>query len=239
MKNLDLLERPQAIVDAGVNLQHVQPRLDEGNRRQEVLPLQTVRIESVGRVIRSHHEHHPAREECFEQATEDHRIGDVGDVKFVKTEQPHFAGQPFGHLQEGIALALEFVQLAMDAMHEGVKVDTPFATVGHRVKEAVHQEALAAPDAAPEINATRHCRRSENAPQGTATPDLEREQIVVKALQTLGSRALRRVSLEIACREQALVGIDHAPLGDFENSMRHQRLSAIRAKILVLWWLGG
>jgi hypothetical protein len=76
------------------------------------------------------------------------------------------------------------------------KVDAPLATVGHRVEEAVHQEALAAPDAAPEINTTRHFRRSENTPQGTATPDLERQQIVVKALQTVGSRALRRVSLK-------------------------------------------
>jgi hypothetical protein len=146
--------------------------LIKGNRRQEVLALQTVRIESVGRVIRGHHEHHAAREERFEQATEDHRVGDVGDVKFVKTEQPHFAGQAFGHLQEWIALALEFVQLAMDAMHEGVKVDAPLATVGHRVEEAVHQETLAAPDAAPEINTTRHFRRRKIRRRALRRPTL-------------------------------------------------------------------
>jgi hypothetical protein len=134
--------------------------------------LQTVRIELLGRIIRGHHEDDAARKQRFEQAAEDHRIGDVGDVELVEAEQPHFSGQAFGDLQQGIALALEFVQLAMDAVHEGVEMDPPLATVRHGVVEAVHQEALAAPDATPEIDPARHRRvqRTDAAGHCAARP---------------------------------------------------------------------
>ena len=58
-----VLELAQAIVGAAVDLDHVEPLLEQRDRRQEVLPLQAVRIEVVRPVVRGHHEDHAALEE--------------------------------------------------------------------------------------------------------------------------------------------------------------------------------
>lgn len=198
MEDFDLLERPQAIVDAGIDLQHVQPRLHQGDGRQEVLALQAIRIKPVGRVIGGHHEDHTTREERFEQAAENHRIGNIRDMELVETEQPNFAGNALGDPGEGILFALQLLQLAMNVMHEGVEVHPPLATVRNRIVEAVHQKTLAASDATPEVNAARDFRWRQEAPQLAAAPDLERQQLVVQALQTLGGSTLSAVSREFA-----------------------------------------
>ena len=47
MKCLDLLERAQPVVDAGVDVDDVEPLLDQLDRRQEALALQAVRVQVV------------------------------------------------------------------------------------------------------------------------------------------------------------------------------------------------
>jgi len=233
VEDLDLFEGSQAVVDTGIDLQNVETLLDQRNRRQEVLALQAIRVEPIGRVVGRHHEDDAPGKQRFEQPSEDHRIGNVGYVELVEAQQAHLGSDPVGNPEQWIALTLQLVQLAMDAVHEGMEVNPALAPVGHRVEEAIHQEALAAPHAAPEIDATRQIGRGKEPPQGAATPDLERQQRIVKALQALGGRPLRSVGSEVPYREQALVGVEHAALGDAENSVRHQLPSGAWGRFLV------
>ena len=155
MVDLDLLQRAQAVIDAGFDFEHVEMALEQRDGRQEAVALQAIRVEAIGRVVRGHDEDDPLGEQPVEQPPENHRVGDVGNMEFVKAEQAHLAGDLPGDLEHRVGLALVFFQVVVNLLHEGVEVDAPLAPVGHRIVEAVHQEALAAPDPAPEIDAAR------------------------------------------------------------------------------------
>jgi len=59
--------------------------LDEG---QEQRTVQTALVEILGRDVRGRHNDGAEFEKFREQPPQDHRVGDVGDVKFVETQQP-------------------------------------------------------------------------------------------------------------------------------------------------------
>ena len=223
MENLHLLQRPQAIVDAGINLQHIDLRFDQGNGRQEVLALQTVRVEAVRRVVGRHDKDYAALEQGFKQPAEDHCIRDVGNMKLIEADQPGVTGNTLGDAQQGIAFAFQLVQLPMNIVHEGMKMDAPLATIGHRRIKTVHQETLAPPDATPEIEATRRQRGRKNSPQRTTPRHFERQQLVEEPLQALGGRTLCCIGRIRTRRQQGLVGIEHAAFRGIENSMRHKK----------------
>jgi hypothetical protein len=73
----------------------------------------------------------------------------------------------------------------MNLLHEGVEVNPLLAPIGHRIVEAIHQEALAAPDPAPEIDALRRLGWRQQALEGAAAIHLESEQIGVEACKAL------------------------------------------------------
>lgn len=73
-------------------------------------------------------------------------------------------------------------------------------------RKAIHQEALATTDAAPEIDTARRFGARQQAAEGVATGNLECQQFAVQALQTLGC-LLCGIS-GIAARERCGVGIE-------------------------------
>ena len=73
-------------VASAVELEHLELFPEECHERQKELALQAMLVEPVGRQVGCRHDHHPGLEECRKQAPEDHRIGDVLDLKLVKAQ---------------------------------------------------------------------------------------------------------------------------------------------------------
>jgi hypothetical protein len=185
------------------------------NGRQEAFTMQTVRVEHARRIVGSHHQNDPLGEQAIEQATENHRIGNIGNVELVKAQQTNVARDLFGNPEHRVRLAFVFVQITMDLLHEGMKVNTLFAAIGHGIVEAIHQEAFAPANAAPEINTLRRLGRREQALEGVVPPHLEIQQTGVEILQSCRCRHLGNIRNVAAGRQQGLVGFKHATGGDF------------------------
>ena len=119
------------------------------------------------------------------------------------------AGDPRRHRRQRILLARQRPQLVVDAFHEGMEMDAGLAPQRHRRIEGIHQEALAAADASPQVDAARRHRRIEPAPQQRQSRPAEFDQLVVQALQPVEGAELRvveddpaPVELRLQVREQ-------------------------------------
>ncbi len=153
MVGAHLRERAEPVVDAGVDLEHVEPLVEQRDRRQEPVTREAVGPQAVRRIVRRHHEHDAAIEQRGQQPPEDHRVGDVGDVKLVEAHKPPLASNTGSDGDERVFLVLEPRKLFVHVAHERVEVDARLAPDRHRREERVHQKALAASDAAPKVDA--------------------------------------------------------------------------------------
>ena len=102
-------------------------RLDQFDRGQHTVAMQAVRIQRVGVVVGRHHELHAVLEQLVEQAVQDHRVRDIGDVEFVETDQPVALGDAAREFVERIGLAFQLFEFAMHFAHELVKMQTRLA----------------------------------------------------------------------------------------------------------------
>jgi hypothetical protein len=207
--HLHPLHLQPAIIHAAVHLQHVEAVLQQLDRRKEALALQPVGVELVRCMVAGHDEFDPAIHHPSQVAAEDHRIGDVGDVEFIEAHQPIAARGALRHRGEGVLASLQFVQLAMDLAHEVVEVHAALSHQRHAEVEAVHEKALAAAHAAPEVYALGQRRLDEQAPERRAAPRLVGAPFLEQALQPLDRAPLGRVGDEAAARQVLLVERDH------------------------------
>jgi hypothetical protein len=217
---------PQAIVDAGVDLDHVELPAQEIDGRQEQLALQAVRIEALRRIVGGDAEQHAGVEQGLHQAAQHHGVGDVGDVEFVEAHQPRFAGDAGRHLCQRVGFIAVGAQRLVHLAHEGVEMHAALAIVGHGGEEAVHQEALAAPYPAPEPDAARQFGTGQELPQLAAPRRLEREQTVIELLQALRGDLLRGIGLDAALGQRGVEAFDHAVFGDVEDLVGHANQAA-------------
>ena len=67
--------------------------LQQGDEGQEERAVEAAFVEPVGLDIRGRDHHDAMREECREEAPEDHGIGDVGDGELVEAEDPRLVGE--------------------------------------------------------------------------------------------------------------------------------------------------
>src|SRR5262245_36561974 len=93
----------------------------------------------------------------------------------------------------------------MDLAHEVMEVDAALAHERHAQVEGVHQEALAAPDRAPQVHALRQRRLDEKALQRRVALRLVGAPFLVQTLQPLDRAHLRGVRHEAAPLEVLLV----------------------------------
>ena len=119
-------------------------------------------------------------EQRLQQPAEDHGVGDVGDVELVEADEAPPARDARGDGGERVGLLLQPGEVLVDVAHERVEMDARLAADRHGREEAVHQEALAAADAAPEVDAARDRGRREELrerrlPRGAEGPQRERE----------------------------------------------------------------
>ena len=180
-------------------LEDLQALLHQVDERQEAVALQAVLVEIVGRAVGGGDHRDAFVEQGLEQAAEDHRIGDVGDLEFVEAEQARLGGDRAGDRHDGVgfgrrALGRELlaaaVQALLDLEHEFVEVHAPL--LGHRRvgEEQVHQHRLAAADRAPDVEAVRAGQpawaRAQAQPRQQAGPGRmgrHRGELVVHGLQ--------------------------------------------------------
>src|SRR6185436_13912242 len=171
-------------------------------------------------VVRGHHELHAALHRLLEEAAEDHRVGDVGNMKFIKTNQSVTSSSTFRHCRDRVFGTLELVELAVNLAHEVVEVHAALAHQRHAQIERIHQEALAAPDRSPEIHPFGQRRLDQQALQRVIAPLLVLGPLLVQALQALDRAPLGRIGNEAAALEALLVDRD-----DVLAQMLSERLS--------------
>src|SRR5437879_5334332 len=215
--DLEPLHLAAPVIEPAVDLDQVEPALDQPDRRHEPVALQTVLVEPVGVVVARHAEHDAALHHFLQVAAEDHRVGDVRDVKLVEADQPAAPGGALGERGDRILGALQSVELAMDLAHEVVEVDAALADQRHAQVEAVHEEALAPPDGAPQVDPFRQRRPDQQALQAGVAPRLVGGPLLVQLLQPLDRAPLRRVRDEPPARETLLVERDdilHQPFSE-------------------------
>src|SRR2546423_7818103 len=206
--DLHALHLQAPVVGAVVHRHHVEPLLEEVDRRQEALALQPVGIEPVGSVVRGHDELDAAVHHLLEEAPEDHGIRDVRDVELVEADQAMAARGARGDRGERVLRAAQLVELAMDLAHEVMEVHAALALEWHAAEERVHEEALAAADRAPEVDALRQLGMNQQALQRVRALRLVGAPLLVEPLQPLDRAPLRRIGDEAALGEALLVERD-------------------------------
>ena len=146
-------EAALAVVLAAVHVEDVEAFFEQGDGGQEAAAVLALRVEPGRLVVGGGHEHHAFGQQAFEQAAENHGVGDVAHVEFVEAEDLGVAGDVAGHGLQGVGLVFVFAHAAVGFGHEGVEVYAAGGAGRQAAVEGVHQEAFAAPDAAVEIEA--------------------------------------------------------------------------------------
>ncbi|HEX9836507.1 MAG TPA: hypothetical protein VGB90_06600, partial [Alphaproteobacteria bacterium] len=149
MIDLHALHREAAVIDAAVELDHVEPLGEERDEGQEPVALQPVGVEIAGRDVGGCDDNDARIEQRFEQTGEDHRIGNVLHLELVETEKVRFRGdlvRVHGERIAHAAVAAQAVQRVVHARHEVVEMDAALGARRRRLEEQVHQHRLAGPD---------------------------------------------------------------------------------------------
>ena len=74
-------------------------------------------------------------------------------MKLIKADQAIAPRHPLCHLSQRVLDHLQIGHIAVDAPHEFMEVNAQLAFERNNPKEAIHEEALANPDASPEVDA--------------------------------------------------------------------------------------
>ena len=169
--------------------------------------MQAVRVQVVGLEVGRRDDADAVLEQRLEQPVQDHRVGHVGDVELVEADQPVAPRDALAEFLQRVDRAVQLGQLAVHLAHELVEVQPRLALQRHGVEEAVHQEALAAADAAVHVDAARDRRPRDQLGQRIAAPRLVVGPLVLAALQRVDRAQLRGVGSVAAFGERLLVEI--------------------------------
>ncbi len=189
------------VVDAGINRDHVEIRLEQIDCRQHPIAVQPVRIQTIGRIVRGHDKTDAQIEQSHQQPIKHHGIGDIAEVEFIEADQSVPLRHRGGHGVERVGRTFEQCEFGMDTAHELMEVNPRLADQPHIGKKLVHQEALAAPDPAPEIDAARNRRPCQQARQRVGALRLVRTPVVGQLLESINCVALRRIE-RVAARDR-------------------------------------
>jgi len=137
---------------------------------------------------------------------QDHGVGDVGNVKFVKANELVALGNARAQHVQRVLRALQGRQLAVDFAHKFVKVQAHFALERHGVEKAVHEKAFAAPH---RRTCTRHaeCQGGSGAFSVRWSGAFCKPPILRAALQGGNGAHLRRVAGKPFGSEFRLIGL--------------------------------
>ena len=154
---LEVADPVEPVIGRAVQRQDVHLALDQFDERQEQRAVEPVLVEIARRAVAGGDDHRARLHQRGEEAAHDGRIGSVVYHHFVEGEAAHFLGQARGDSNQRV-FQLRLARLgdaAVDFEHEGVEVNPALGRNGERLDEQVHQHRLAAPDAAPDVEAAR------------------------------------------------------------------------------------
>ena len=183
-----LLQFTQPVIGAGIDIDHGHTFKDQVNRRQELHPLQAMLIQLGRREIGSCQQHHAFTHQPFEQATHQHCVSDVGDMKFIEAEDLGFGCNIARNQRHRVGLPLMTAEPLVDFLHEAVEMHPLLGDVGNKCKKAVHQEAFAPAYTAPEIHAADDAAAIKKAQQTAALQAMV--EVLMYPLQFLCSNLL-------------------------------------------------
>ena len=201
------LERATAIVDSGVDIDDFELLVQQLDGGQDAVTVQSARVQVIGFEVGGGHKAHAMLKQRVEQAVQDHGVGDVSHVEFVKADQLVAFGDVGTQHIERIDGALQGAQFAMHLAHELLQVQTRLAHDGHRRVEAVHQKAFAAPHPAVHVDTARDVGVVDDFFQAVGAFFFVGAPIIGATLQGGHSSQLGGVAAEPPCFEFLLVGI--------------------------------
>ena len=162
------LEYPQPIVDVCVEMVHPGVRLQQFDGRQEAPALQTIFIKAIRHDVARRNQSDPCSKQMLQQLPEDHRIGDVGDEKFIETQHLCLCSEVGRNLFQGVGRAGKISQLMMNTLHEPVKMHSQPFISRQALVEQIHQQRFASTDPTPQIQSSYRCGLT--APEPSTQP---------------------------------------------------------------------
>src|SRR5262245_33213336 len=231
---------------------------DELDERQEKRTVEAVLVELARRYVRSCDHDHAEREQALEQSTENHRIGNIGDVELIEAKKPGLLRNGRSDEPDRI-LPADFTELGllpqrvdalMNLAHEFVEMDATLAHHSRCCEEHVHQHGLAATNIAEDVKALDRlslARSKQPAQRGRLArePPLGKRVFELREAinnRPLGIRAfdlssgylrriLRRDGSGHEVNERSVEGLRRIA------SLQHQPQAASRGRIIARWWL--
>ena len=165
------LQTGKAIIARGHQFDNMRARFQQIDKRHEPMPVQPALVKIVRRPIGGGDNHHTKVEQKRKQTPQNGGIGNVLDLKFVKTQKRGLARNFARHARHRVArlvgpLAYR-VNARMGFLHKGVKMHAPLGAHGHFVEKQIHQHRFAAPNPAIQIKSFGRgfCRQPETVPQ--------------------------------------------------------------------------
>ncbi len=202
----------QPVVAPASHFEHVELLLQEVDEGEEAFALQPVLVEVVRRPVRCGHHHDATLEELLEQPADDHRIGNIGDLKLVEAKQRGIAGNGLGDRRDRVAVdQLAVVEDTLVHLeHEGMEVHPPLLRDRCRREEQIHQHRFAATDGTEEIEPLRRRigldEAQPRAPAALPVPRLVVEQRARQALELLDGQRLARIGHQLARLDERAIG---------------------------------
>ena len=210
-----LRELPQPVIGRAGDAHHLEMALEEGDGGQEALPLQAVPVELRRRHVGRRHQRHPAAAQAVEERPEGHRVGDIRHVQLIEAQHSRGARQRPCDLLERRALTPDAFQLRVHLVHEAVEMYPPRLPGRQAPEEQIHQEGLAATDAAPEVQSAHRrarCGHSECAqrPREKRRATLRHlDETPPQRIEPLDHGELRDVLLKPSLVELGTVALEH------------------------------
>ena len=207
----------QPVVDRPVERHDVDLRLEQLNERQEAVPVKPIFVQPLGRPVRGRDHHYAPNEQPFEQAPQDHRVGDVDDMELIEAENTLLRRDLRGQSLQGLlarAVPAQAMQAPLYLEHEGVEVHPSQCHAGGGLGEEVHKHRLASAYPAVEVDAARRCRSLRlacEAEPGEQTAAVRRRcgrrrKLAREPVETRGSGLLHRIRAQVALLDQRAIG---------------------------------
>ena len=231
---MQLFQRALAVIRAVIDVENLQPLVQQGDRGQDAVAVQAVGVKVIRLEVGGGDKAHTILEQRHQQAVQDHGVGHVGHMKFVKTDQLEAPGHLLAECVQRVLGALQLAEFAMHLAHEFMEMQARLALDRHGLEEAIHQEALAATHAAIHVDPARNWRVVEHLLELAGTLALVMGPFVGTTLQRRNGAELCRITLEAARGQLPLVDArDRSVLQRIRHQKFSVRLSTARAASLV------
>ena len=206
--HLDSHELLEPEVGTRIEPQHIHVIRDLGDEGQEQRPVQPTLVKILGRDVGGRHHDGAEFEQLREQPPQDHRVGNVGDVKLVEAQQPCVVEDRLCGKSDHVGIdefaardaLAKTVDTLMHVGHELVEMGTALVHDRAVLEEQVHQHGLAAPDLAVNVEAARRLLLvgEQPAEQALLAHGLVGHEPALEAGKGVGNLGLGRVGFNCA-----------------------------------------